>query len=77
LGPWDWAIVASVIVIIVVAALYFLNRWAGKRMAQQNEMVEKHKQTATIYISTKRKTKSQMQICPRPCKARSPAWARS
>jgi hypothetical protein len=57
LGIWDWAIIVSVVLVIIVAALYFLNRWAGKRMATQNEMVEKHKQTATIYIIDKKKDK--------------------
>jgi hypothetical protein len=57
LGIWDWAIIVSIVLVIIVAVLYFLNRWAGKRMAQQNEMVEKHKQTVTIYVIDKKKDK--------------------
>lgn len=57
MGVLDWAILISVIVVIIVVALYFLNRWAGSRMAQQNDMVAKHKQSATIYIIDKKKDK--------------------
>ena len=57
MGIFDVVILVSIILILIVVGLYFLNRWAGKRMAQQQDLVAKHKQTATIYIIDKKKDK--------------------
>ena len=51
------AIIVSIVVVIIGAGLYFLNRWASKRSAQQQEMVAQHKQQASIYIIDKKKDK--------------------
>ena len=57
IGIFDVAILVAVIIAIVVVTLYFLNKWAGRRMSTQQEMVERHKQTATIYVIDKKKDK--------------------
>jgi hypothetical protein len=75
-GVWDWAILAAIVLIVVVVALYFFNRWAGKRMAQQNEMVEKHKQTATIYIIDKKKDKVSNANLPKAMLSQIPRMGR-
>ena len=54
---WDILLLVSILVVIVGVVIYFLNRWAGKRAAQQQEMVAQHKQTATIYVIDKKKDK--------------------
>ena len=41
----------------MVVVVYFLNRWAGKRTAQHQEMVAQHKQTMSIYVIDKKKDK--------------------
>jgi len=56
-GLLDILVLIGIILIIVFVVLYFLNKWAGRRMADQQEMVERHKQTATIYIIDKKKDK--------------------
>jgi len=76
LGIWDWAIIAAVILVVIVAVLYFLNRWAGKRMATQNEMVEKHKQTVTIYIIDKKKDKVSNANLPKAMASQIPRMGR-
>jgi len=76
LGIFDWLILISVIVIIIVVALYFLNRWAGKRMAQQNDMVEKHKQSVTIYIIDKKKDKVTNANLPKAMMSQIPRMSR-
>ncbi|MCL2363520.1 MAG: hypothetical protein FWC71_02525 [Defluviitaleaceae bacterium] len=76
LGIWDIAIIVSVVLIIIVAVLYFLNRWAGKRMAQQNDMVEKHKQTMTIYVIDKKKDKIQNANLPKAMAAQIPRMSK-
>jgi len=45
------------VIAVILGGLYFLNRWANKRAAQQQEMVAQHKQSATIYIIDKKKDK--------------------
>jgi len=54
---WDIVILVSIIIVVVGVAIYFLNKWAGKRAAQQQEMVAQHKQTASIYVIDKKKDK--------------------
>jgi hypothetical protein len=73
---WDTAIIVAVVLILVAAGLYFLNRWASKRMATQNEMVEKHKQTATIYIIDKKKEKIQNANLPKAMAAQIPRMSK-
>jgi len=73
---WDWAILISVIVLVLVVVLYFLNRWSSKKMAQQNEMVEKHKQTATIYVIDKKKDKITNANLPKAMMSQVPRMGR-
>ena len=54
---WDIVILVSVILVLLGVGIYFLNKWAGKRASQQQEMVEQHKQTASIYVIDKKKDK--------------------
>ncbi|MCL2839149.1 MAG: hypothetical protein FWE05_00110 [Defluviitaleaceae bacterium] len=57
LGIWDIVILVSIILVLLGVGIYFLNRWAGKRQAQQSDMVAQHKQTMSIYIIDKKKDK--------------------
>jgi len=57
LGVLDFAILAVIIILVLGVVIYFLNKWAGKRAAQQQEMVAQHKQTVSIYVIDKKKDK--------------------
>jgi len=57
LGIWGIVFIISIIILVVGVAIYFLNSWAGKKQAQQNEMVAQHKQTVSIYVIDKKKDK--------------------
>jgi len=57
LWPWGVIFIVSILILIVGVVLYFLNSWAGKKAAQQNEMVAQHKQTVSIYVIDKKKDK--------------------
>ena len=57
MGIWDIVILVSVILVLLGVGIYFLNKWAGKRASQQQEMVEQHKQTMSIYVIDKKKDK--------------------
>ena len=54
---WTVAMIVAIIAIIAMVAFYFLNKWAGKKNAQQQDMVKQHKQTASIYVIDKKKEK--------------------
>lgn len=54
---WTIALIVSIVAIIVVAALYFINKWASKKTADQHDMVAQHKQTVSIYVIDKKKDK--------------------
>jgi len=73
---FDVAILVAIIIAVIVVALYFLNKWAGKRMATQQEMVSKHKQTATIYIIDKKKDKITNANLPKAMASQIPRMGR-
>lgn len=58
-----------IIVLIVVAALgaglYFLNRWASKKQVDQQNMIEKTKQSASIYVIDKKHDKAENVTLPK------------
>ena len=57
MGIWDILIIIGIVIVIIVVALYFLQKWAGKRAAEQNKMVQANKQTVSIYVIDKKKDK--------------------
>ena len=75
-GILDIAVLIGIILIIVFVALYFLNKWAGRRMADQNDMVERHKQSATIYIIDKKKDKITNANLPKAMASQIPRMGR-
>ena len=69
-------ILIALIVGVIVLALYFLNKWAGRRMATQQEMVERHKQTATIYVIDKKKDRITNANLPKAMASQVPRMGR-
>lgn len=65
MGAGDIAIIIFVIVALIVAGLYFLNRWAAKKMDEQQKIVERTKQHATIYVIDKKKVKAAESSLPK------------
>lgn len=61
----DIVLLITLIVALIVAALYFLNRWATKKMGNQQEMIERTKQSVTIYVIDKKKTKAKDANLPK------------
>jgi hypothetical protein len=54
----DILLIVIMSLVAIIAGLYFLNRWAAKRMATQQDMVEKTKQSASIYVIDMRRDKA-------------------
>ena len=57
MNPWDIMIIVFIVVVLIGAAFYFLNKWASKRMVEQHSIVERTKQPASIYVIDKKKDK--------------------
>lgn len=54
---FDIMVLIIIIVCAIMAGLYFLNRWAFKKMNAQQEIVDRSKQTTNAFIIDKKKDK--------------------
>lgn len=57
MGTGDILILGTVIVGLIIWLLYFLNKKASQKMASQQEIIEKSKQTVTIFVIDKKRGK--------------------
>ncbi|MDL2248195.1 hypothetical protein LJB89_00685 [Tyzzerella sp. OttesenSCG-928-J15] len=53
----DILIIVMVVVGIIAVGIYFLNKWAYKRMDEQQTVIERTKQSATIFVIDKSRGK--------------------
>ncbi len=53
----DWLIVAVVVIGLIVTGLYFLNKWAYKKMDTQQTMIDRMKNSMSIYVIDKKRDK--------------------
>lgn len=51
----DISLIVIIILGVLAAGLYFLNKWASKKAGTQQNLIDKNKQTATIYVIDKKK----------------------
>ena len=65
MGLWDILIIVGVVLVLLVAGLYFLNNWASKKMTKQNDIIAKTKQSASIYVIDKKRDKAQNVTLPK------------
>ena len=49
----DFIILSAIIIGIIVVGLFYLNRWASKKMATQESFIERSRQRASIFIIDK------------------------
>jgi len=77
-GLWlDILVIVFLVVVALGIGFYFLNRWATKRYSQQQDMVEKTKQSADIFVIDMKRDKAEnvnlpkavMENLPRTAKA--------
>jgi len=57
-GFLDILLIVVAAIGIIVGGLYLLNRWASKRVTNQQEMIDKTKQSAAIYVIDKKHDKA-------------------
>ncbi|MCL2015766.1 MAG: hypothetical protein FWG68_05910 [Defluviitaleaceae bacterium] len=71
---WDIAILVFIIVVVVGVVLFLLNRWAGKRLVEQQTLINQNKQTMSIYVIDKKKDKIQNANFPKAVQEQVPRW---
>ena len=54
----DIVILVTLIVAVVVFAMFMLNRWAAKKYGAQKDMIDKAKQTVSIYVIDKKRARA-------------------
>jgi len=72
----DILIIVGVVVAAVLVGLYFLNKWASKRMVDQQEIIDRTKQTVSIYVIDKKKGKASDVNLPKAVTANMPKFSR-
>ena len=74
-----WIDILLIVILVlgaIVAGLYFLNRWAAKRMTAQQDMVEQTKQSTSIYVIDMRRDKAANVTLPKVVMDNLPRTAR-
>lgn len=72
----DGMLLAGVILVLIVALLYFLNRAAYKKMDEQQALIDSTKMSATIYVIDKKRDKLKNISLPKAAQAQIPAYAK-
>lgn len=57
MGALDIVIIVTIIIGVVLCGLYWLNKKATKKMVDHEEMINRSKQTTTIFVIDKKKAK--------------------
>lgn len=73
-GAWDIVIIVFLVAALVGVGLVLLNRWASKRMVEQQSLIERTKQTTSIYVIDKKKDKIQNANFPKAVQEQVPRW---
>lgn len=72
----DVFLIILLIVCIVGVAIYFLNRWAYKKMGDQQSMIDRMRQPTTLYVIDKKKDKAQNANLPKAVLEQMPKYAK-
>lgn len=62
---FDIALIVLAVVALAGGGIFFLNKWAYKRMNEQQSMIERSKQTTSIYVIDKAKMKASQSNLPK------------
>jgi hypothetical protein len=76
LDALDIIVIVGIVIAAVGVGLYFLNKWAGKRMADQQDAVQRNKQSVSLYVIDKKKEKITNAHFPKMVYEQIPKWSR-
>ena len=74
LTAWDISFIVFAVVALIGLGIFLLNRWASKRMVEHNSLVERTKQTVSIYVIDKKKERMQNANFPKAVQEQVPKW---
>ena len=58
MSAMDIVLLVALIIAAVIAGLYFLNKWASKKMTGQQEVIDRTRMVTSIYVIDKKKDKA-------------------
>jgi hypothetical protein len=76
LDALDIIVIIGIVVAAIGVGLYFLNKWASKRMVEQQDAVQRNKQSVSVYIIDKKKEKITNAHFPKAVYEQIPKWSR-
>jgi len=74
MGIWDVMVIIFIVVVVAGLAIYFLNRWASRKMVEQSSLIERNKQSASIYVIDKKRDRIQNANFPKAVQEQVPRW---
>lgn len=74
MGMFDIAIIVFVVVSVIIGVLFLLNRWASRRMVEHSDIIERTKQTTSIYVIDKKRGKVSEGNFPKIVHEQLPKW---
>ena len=75
----DWGslfIIIGVIAVAICGGFYFLNRWSSRKMVEQQDAIERTKQTVSIYVIDKKKLRPSKASFPKAVVEQIPRYAK-
>ncbi len=72
----DYLLIITITIGVIGGILYYLNRWASKRMSDQQSLIEMSKQSATIYVIDKKRDKIDNVNLPKIVSEQTPKYSK-
>ena len=72
MGYLNIILIILIVVVVIGAALYFLNKFATRRVTEQQKMIDRSKQTASIYVIDKKRDKPENANLPKAATEKMP-----
>ena len=72
MNPMDIILLVVFIIAAIVAGLYFLNKWAAKKMTGQQEIIDRTRTVTSIYVIDKKKDKAENVNLPKAALSQMP-----
>ena len=72
----DIILLVTLIVAAIVAGLYFLNKWASKKVTNQQDMIQQARTVTSIYVIDKKKDKAANVNLPKAAMSQMPKMYR-
>ncbi len=76
MGTFDIILIVFGIAVAIMAGLYFLNKWATRRLNEQQGLIDRSKQSVSIFVIDKGRLKAKDSNLPKAVSAQLPKYYR-